>query len=94
MGSIRRPLHNYLSSQEDGELPIPDFPKLSLEELSDLTLGVYQLKQAHSYTNEHMGDTGLYKLYYVKEQPNILRLMLQSTYLVSSGPYGFSTMLA
>ena len=32
---------------------LPDFPRLTLDELRYITLGVYQLKQAKSYTEEH-----------------------------------------
>ena len=32
---------------------LPDFPKLTIHELRYITLGVYQLKQPKSYTEEH-----------------------------------------
>lgn len=37
-----------------------DFPHLSEEELLNLTVGVYQLKLAKSYTAEHRNDDGDY----------------------------------
>lgn len=42
---------------------IPDFPRLTFEELTELTLGCYQIKQARSYTEEHLKDDGSYELF-------------------------------
>ena len=32
---------------------MPDFPQLNEAELRDLTMGVYQIRQAKSYTKVH-----------------------------------------
>ncbi|CAF1143881.1 unnamed protein product, partial [Didymodactylos carnosus] len=37
---------------------VPDFPKLTEDNLREITLGVFQLKQARSYTIEHITDDG------------------------------------
>lgn len=55
-----------------------DFPKLTLEELRTLTIGIYQIKQAKSYTEEHFSDSGLYYLLVHKERNDIIRVQLQS----------------
>ena len=40
---------------------MPDIPQLNETELRDLTMGVYQIRQAKSYTKEHQTDDGKYK---------------------------------
>ena len=52
------------------ETNLSDFPQLTESELRDKTMGVYQLKQADSYTEEHPTDTGQVsmKLWYIKKQ--------------------------
>lgn len=60
------------------ENAVTDFPRLTFEELKELTLGVYQLKQASSYTTEHFNDDGMYELYSYKESADILRVKIQS----------------
>lgn len=42
---------------------LSDFPKFTLQELTSLTLGMYQIKQAKSYTDEHLSDDGLYTIF-------------------------------
>lgn len=54
--------------EDDPELD--NFPKLSMESLRDITLGVYQVKQAPSHTKEHMCD-GSYNIMIHKENQNI-----------------------
>ena len=46
---------------------IPDFPKLEPDDLKDITLGSYQMKQSLSYIAQHMYETGLYYLEALKE---------------------------
>ena len=41
-----------------------DFPKLSEEDLRNLTLGVYQVKMARSYSQEHLMTLVVTKYYY------------------------------
>lgn len=49
-----------------------------MEDLRRITIGVYQLKQASSYTREHLNDDGDYILYSHKEEQVIVRVRLQS----------------
>ena len=60
-----------------------DFPRLTLDELRYITLGVYQLKQAKSDTNEHLSDKGMYTLFSHKEDENILRVQIPSRHTSS-----------
>ena len=60
-----------------------DFPRLTLDKLRYITLGVYQLKQAESYTNEHLSDKGMYTLFSHKEDENILRVQIRSRHTSS-----------
>lgn len=59
---------------------LTDFPKLSLSDLQDITLGTYQRKLAPSYTAQHHSGDGKYELSYykVEEYKNILHVKLQS----------------
>lgn len=60
-----------------------DFPTLCEEELRDLTLGVYQLKLARSYTAEHLDEDGDYIIMLNDDIPGILRVKLQSRHVTS-----------
>lgn len=62
---------------------LTDFPRLTINELHNLTLGVYQIKQRKSYTEEHLNDLGLYELYVHKEHNNIICVQLQSRHTSS-----------
>ena len=76
---------------------VPDFPRLSFEELNNLTLGeahnqlhflslnrffifqgIYQLKQAKSYTIEHLSADGKYAVKIRKHRPDIIKAKIQS----------------
>ena len=52
---------------------MPDFPQLNEAELRDLTMGVYQIRQAKSYTKEHQTDDGKYEILINKEQEGVLK---------------------
>uniref|UniRef100_A0A8W8P4F1 Uncharacterized protein n=1 Tax=Magallana gigas TaxID=29159 RepID=A0A8W8P4F1_MAGGI len=43
---------------DDENIDIPDFPQYTEEEIRELTLGVYQVKLAKHYTQEHMSQEG------------------------------------
>jgi len=62
---------------------IRDFPRLTLEDLHRITIGIYQIKQAASYTREHMAEDGNYVLYVHKQEADILRVKLQSRHTSS-----------
>ncbi|CAH2092630.1 unnamed protein product [Euphydryas editha] len=62
---------------------LQDFPRLMFQELCDLTMGIYQLKQAKSYTKEHIDNQGLYKIFLHKESSDILRIKIQSRHTAS-----------
>ncbi len=47
------------------------FPELSEEYIQRLTFGVYQLKQARSYTGEHIDQNGNYMFEMFKEETNV-----------------------
>lgn len=57
---------------------VEDFPRLTLEDLQRITIGVYQIKQASSYTREHLNDDGNYVLFTHKEIAGVIRVKLQS----------------
>lgn len=53
-------------------IDLVDFPKLSVDDLRDITLGVYKINQSMAYTKEHMKDDGSYELLLCKDFPNLL----------------------
>lgn len=53
------------------------FPKLNLQEIRDITMGVYQLKLAPRYTESHINYEN-YTLQICKDRPNLLRVKLSS----------------
>lgn len=57
---------------------LDDFPKLSYDSVRDITLGVYQLKQAPSYTKQHLSDSGSYDFLLCKEYPTLIQVKIQS----------------
>ena len=52
------------------------FPRLSVEKLHDLTLGVYQLKLASSYIQEHL--SGMFDIHIHVDDASLLTVRLQS----------------
>ncbi|XP_062618934.1 uncharacterized protein LOC134280537 [Saccostrea cucullata] len=54
------------------------FPQLSEEEIRELTMGVYQIKLAKSYAQEHLDKDGTYEIYVNNDHDGILRAKLQS----------------
>ena len=67
----------------DHESAVPLFPHLTLSCLRSITCGVYQLKQAKSYTREHFDHEGQYKIELHKEAENIIRIRIQSRHVGS-----------
>jgi len=57
-----------------------EFPKLTEEYLQHLTMGVYQLKQALSYTKEHLQEDGKYIFELFEQDKNILHVKLKSRF--------------
>ena len=66
------------------EEELDDFPRLSFDDLRGITLGVYQLKQAPSYTKEHFNDDGNYELMVCKVSNEIIKVKMQSRHTNSS----------
>ncbi|XP_053388533.1 uncharacterized protein LOC128551660 [Mercenaria mercenaria] len=63
--------------REVTESAVIDFPKLSEEQVRGITLGLYTVKLAKSYTAEHMSDD-TYALSVCSDVPGILQARLQS----------------
>ncbi|KAJ8314676.1 hypothetical protein KUTeg_006826, partial [Tegillarca granosa] len=55
-----------------------DFPKLTMDKLRDITMGIYQIKQSIHYSREHLKEDGSYELMVCKECPSLLRVKIQS----------------
>jgi hypothetical protein len=55
-----------------------DFPHLTLDEMTELTNGPYQLDMAKRYTMEHMDQYGEYELYVHQDAAHLIRAKLKS----------------
>lgn len=58
-----------------------EFPRLDEDYIRSLTFGVYQMKQARSYTREHLNDDGKYEFECLKFDSNIIKVKLNSRHL-------------
>ena len=55
-----------------------DFPLLNLEQINEIILGWFQLKQAKKYAMEHLSKDGSFTVQVAKQRENSLRAQLQS----------------
>ena len=55
-----------------------DFPRLSFDDLMELTLGVYQLKQAKTYAVEHIDPDSAYEVKVAVAEQAIVQARIQS----------------
>ena len=62
----------------DASEAIADFPRLSLDDLMELTLGVYQVKQAKAYVIEHIDPNGSYEVKVAVKEKKLMRAHIQS----------------
>lgn len=65
----------------DAQDAVPDFPSLCIQQLQDMTYGTYQLKQAKSYTREHMSEDGEYSIDVHLHAPGLMRSRIQSRHI-------------
>ena len=56
---------------------LPTFPKMNFNELQELTLGIYQLKQARSYTTKHISSNGSFMVKVANERRDLIRAQVQ-----------------
>ena len=54
-----------------------DFPVLTLDQLNEITLGWFQLKQAKRYAMEHLSANGSFTAQFSKQQLNVVRARIQ-----------------
>ena len=57
---------------------LDNFPEFTEAELKDLTIGIYQLKQAKSYMDKHFGAKGSYEIMAHKEDDGVLKAQIRS----------------
>ena len=62
---------------------LDNFPELTEDELRDLTMGIYQLKQAKSFTDEHFDENGSYQIMAHKEDDGVLKAQIRSRHTSS-----------
>jgi hypothetical protein len=67
----------------DASNAVNDFPRLSYDDLMELTLGVYQLKQAKAYALEHIDPDGGYEVKLAMAERTILQARIQSRHVNS-----------
>ena len=58
----------------------PEFPKLTEQDLVDITLGSYQIKMAKLYVSAHLDNEGKYSFQICtdKDEPGLLRVQVHS----------------
>ena len=61
----------------------PNFPQLDDAQLRALTVGVYQLKMAPSYVQEHL-DNGHFQIFVSQQRPGLLCAKIQSRHSAAS----------
>ena len=66
---------------------IPDFPILSECGLRKLTCGIFQLKMAPSYLNEHLDENGEFEIQVHSEAPHLARAQIRSRHVNASRYY-------
>lgn len=59
---------------------VPDFPKLSMEDLKRLTLGTYQIKIAERYIDHHMKGDHQFGIFIHREHDGLIRAKIQSRF--------------
>ena len=59
---------------------VPTFPIVTEDDLFELTLGIYQTRNAESYTINHLHKDNLYEMFIHKEENNLLRVNLHSKF--------------
>ena len=57
-----------------------DFPLISEDEMRDITVGIYQLKQAPSYTFEHLSEEGRYEIVRHHTMHDLIRVRIHSRF--------------
>ena len=62
---------------------ISELPQLYEKELRDITMGVYQIRQAKIYSKEHQTDAGIYQIFVNKEQDGVLKDQIRSRHTSS-----------
>ena len=73
----------------DADDVVNDFPKLSEEELTNITIGVYQLKLARSYSSEHLSEDGEYSIMINSDVDDVIRARIQSRHTSSKSYFVF-----
>ncbi|CAC5406534.1 unnamed protein product [Mytilus coruscus] len=61
----------------DGATELDMFPRISLNHLRQITMGIYQIKSAKRYTDAHQEDDN-YALFICKDRPDLLRVKMHS----------------
>ena len=65
------------------DLEKSNFPILTEEYIRNLTFGIYQLKQAKSYTHEHLDDDGQYEFEFINYETNLIKVKIKPLKLFS-----------
>ena len=62
----------------DANDAVPDFPRLSYDDMVAITLGTYQLRQARCYAIEHLSTNGWFAMKVAKQRQDIILGRIQS----------------
>jgi len=67
-----------MEEKMDADDAATSFPSLTEDDLRNITFGIYHLKLARSYTQEHIDDNSDYTIMIDDSVPNIVRVKMQS----------------
>ena len=59
------------------------FPQQNETKLRELTMGIYQIHQAKSYTREHQNESDKYEIFVNREQDGVLKAQIRSRHTSS-----------
>lgn len=65
----------------DADDVAPEFPRYDETELRELTFGIYQLRMARSYTQEHIDVDGKFEISVSDDIPGILSTKIQNRHV-------------
>ncbi|KAK3097763.1 hypothetical protein FSP39_012967 [Pinctada imbricata] len=68
--------HKWVKMNECGH--VPEFPTYTEDEIRELTLGVYQVKMAKCYSQEHVSEDGVYDILIDNVNDDLLSAKIQS----------------
>ena len=81
-GNLLKKGHSWKKIDDEG-ISVAEFPIYTEEEIRELTLGVYQVRLARYYTQEHIDPDHEYCIWVDQHVPGLLAAKIQSRHVSS-----------